>query len=61
MNHTPDVKALAEAIFLKSYRPDQYLTEQSEKYIITNIRNSIEVAELFYEILNEKKPSGPEN
>lgn len=57
MNQKPEVIALAEAIFLKSHRSDQYLTDQSRQHIITNIKNSIEVAELFYWVLNEKKPS----
>lgn len=49
-----DVKQLAEALFLKSYNGSTFLHVGSMKHTVSVIKNSIEVAELFYQILEEK-------
>lgn len=55
----PDpVYKLAETLFLKSYKPQLFLNEQSVKQYEADIKNSIKVAELFmeiYEITNSRK------
>lgn len=50
---TKEEKELAKEIFVKSYQTSNYLTDQNRTYIITNIRNSIEIAKLFYKELGE--------
>lgn len=51
---TKDEKQLAKELFVKTYRSDQYLTEQTRKWTIGTIKNAILVSKLFHEVLKEE-------
>lgn len=50
-----EVRELAKELFIKSYKPDQYLTDKTEAYTVSTIKNSIAVAKLFYDVLNKEE------
>jgi hypothetical protein len=54
-----EVRELAKELFIKSYKPDQYLTDKTEAYTVSTIRNSIAVAKLFYDVLNKEHNPNP--
>lgn len=56
MTILPDpVLEFAKQLFLKSYKPQLFLNEQSVKQYDADIKNSIKVAELFMEMYENKK------
>lgn len=52
---TKEEKLLAKELFIKSYKPDQYLTERTEQYTVGTIKNAIQVAKLFFKHLDESQ------
>jgi hypothetical protein len=53
-----DVEQLAKELFIKTYQSGTYLTDQSEKQVVSRIKDVFDVAKLFYKIkeeLDEKK------
>ena len=48
-----EVKELAEKLFVKAYKPDEYLTDKNRKYVEGTVENAIAVAELFIKKLEE--------
>lgn len=49
------VEELAKELFIKSPNSGIYLTDQTRQNTVSTIKNSIEVAKLFYQILEENK------
>ena len=51
---TKEEKELAKELFLKVYHGKTYLTDLNKPGIMTDLRNSIAVAKLFYEEVDKE-------